>query len=78
VGGSLTNTRSTAIFDPRPNDEPTSPIPIVWAKFTLYTRYASLSPADVAGACGSRSHQFAGPIEFRLNPDSMANLSRCN
>jgi hypothetical protein len=76
VGGNYDQYQIDCDFRLTPrNDEPTSPIPIVLGeKYTLYTRYANLSPADVAGACdvwfAYDPTQFAGPIEFRLNPDS--------
>lgn len=76
VGGNYDQYQITCDFRPTPsNDEPTSPIPIVLGeKYTLYTRYANLSPADVPGASDVwftyDPTQFAGPIEFRLNPDA--------
>ena len=76
VGGNYDQYQIACDFRPTPsNDEPTSPIPIVLGeKYTLYTRYANLSPADVSGACDLwftyDPTQFAGPIEFRLNPDA--------
>lgn len=76
VGGNYDQYEIACDFRPTPsNDEPTSPIPIVLGeKYTLYTRYANLSPTDVAGACDVwftyDLTQFAGPIEFRLNPDA--------
>lgn len=76
VGGNYDQYEVACDFRPTPsNDEPTSPTLIVLGeKYTLYTRYANLSPADVAGACDLwftyDPTQFAGPIEFRVNPNA--------
>lgn len=76
VGGNYDQYTLASDFRPTPdNDEPTAPMAIVLGdKYTLYTRYANLSPADVAGASDIwftyDPTQFAGPIEFRLNPDA--------
>ncbi len=76
VGGDYDQYEIVCDFRPTPsNDEPTSPIPIVLGeKYRLYTRYANLWPADVTGTSDVwftyDPIQFAGPIEFRLNPDA--------
>jgi hypothetical protein len=76
VGGNYDQYRLNCDFRPTPiNDDFTSPIPIILGQsYSLYTRYANLMPADVAGAgdiwFSYDPVQFAGPIEFRLNPDT--------
>lgn len=76
VGGNYDQYTLDCDFRPTPaNDEPVSPLPMVLGeRYRLYTRYANLRPADVAGASDLwftyDPTQFAGPIEFRLNPDA--------